>query len=90
MAKERLDVLLVERGLAASRERARTMIMEGRVLVDGRKGEKAGTGVKPEAGLRLLGEEMPYVSRGGLKLEKALRVFSLSLAGKTMADIHSL
>ncbi|MFC2741638.1 MAG: S4 domain-containing protein, partial [Selenomonas sp.] len=55
MAKERLDVLLVERGLAASRERARTMIMEGRVLVDGRKVEKAGTGVKPEAGLRLLG-----------------------------------
>ena len=87
MAKERLDVLLVERGLAASRERARTMIMEGRVLVDGKKVEKAGTGVKPEAELRLLGEEMPYVSRGGLKLEKALRAFSISLAGKTMADI---
>lgn len=87
MAKERLDVLLVERGLAASRERARTMIMEGRVLVDGRKVEKAGTGVKPEAEVRLLGEDMPYVSRGGLKLEKALQAFSLSLAGKTMADI---
>ena len=87
MAKERLDVLLVERGLAVSRERARTMIMEGRVLVDGKKVEKAGTGVKPEAELRLLGEEMPYVSRGGLKLEKALRAFSISLAGKTMADI---
>ncbi|MFC2287796.1 MAG: TlyA family RNA methyltransferase, partial [Selenomonas sp.] len=87
MAKERLDVLLVERGLAASRERARTMIMEGRVLVDSKKVEKAGTGVKPEAELRLLGEEMPYVSRGGLKLEKALRAFSISLAGKTMADI---
>ncbi|MFC2607138.1 MAG: TlyA family RNA methyltransferase [Selenomonas sp.] len=87
MAKERLDVLLVERGLAASRERARTMIMEGRVLVDGKKVEKAGTGVKSEAELRLLGEEMPYVSRGGLKLEKALRAFSISLAGKTMADI---
>ena len=87
MAKERLDVLLVERGLAASRERARTMIMEGRVLVDGKKVEKAGTGVKAEAELRLLGEEMPYVSRGGLKLEKALRAFSISLAGKTMADI---
>ena len=87
MAKARLDVLLVERGLAASRERARTMIMEGRVLVDGKKVEKAGTGVKAEAELRLLGEEMPYVSRGGLKLEKALRAFSISLAGKTMADI---
>ena len=87
MAKERLDVLLVERGLAASRERARTMIMEGRVLVDGKKVEKAGTGVKAEAELRLLGEEMPYVSRGGLKLEKALRAFSISLARKTMADI---
>ena len=87
MAKERLDVLLVERGLAASRERARTMIMEGRVLVDGKKVEKAGTGVKPEAELRLLGEEMPYVSRGGLKLEKALRAFSLDLRGCRMIDI---
>ena len=87
MAKERLDLLLVERGLAASRERARTMIMEGKILVNGRKVEKAGTGVKPDAEIRLLGEELPYVSRGGLKLEKALQTFSISLVGKTMADV---
>lgn len=87
MAKERLDLLLVERGLVASRERARTMIMEGKILVNGRKVEKAGTGVKPDAEIRLLGEELPYVSRGGLKLEKALQIFSISLVGKTMADV---
>ena len=87
MAKERLDLLLVERGLAASRERARTMIMEGKILVNGMKVEKAGTGVKPDAEIRLLGEELPYVSRGGLKLEKALQIFSISLVGKTMADV---
>ena len=86
MAKARLDVLLVERGLVASRERAHTMIMAGRVLVGGQKVEKAGTAVKKESEIRLLGEDLPYVSRGGLKLEKAIRVFSLSLAGKTMAD----
>ena len=87
MAKERLDMLLVERGLAKSRERARTMIMEGKVLVDGQKIEKAGTPVKLDAIISLLGKDLPYVSRGGLKLEKALAAFRLSLAGKTMADI---
>ena len=87
MAKERLDILLVERGLAKSRERARTMIMEGKVLVDGQKIEKAGTPVKLDAIISLLGKDLPYVSRGGLKLEKALAAFRLSLAGKTMTDI---
>ncbi len=87
MAKERLDVLLFQRGLTTSRERARALIMAGKVIVDGKKVEKAGTSVPLKAAIRLLGEEIPYVSRGGLKLEKALYVFSLSLVGKTIADI---
>ena len=74
MAKERLDVLLVERGLAGSRERAKRMIMAGEVLVDGQKIDKAGTTVKAEAEIRLLGHDIPYVSRGGLKLEKAMKI----------------
>ena len=68
MAKERLDILLVERGLATTRQRARAAIMEGRVIVDGKKVEKAGTPVKPEAVIRITGHDLPYVSRGGLKL----------------------
>lgn len=87
MAKERLDVLLVKRGLVQSRERARTTIMAGLVLADGQKVDKAGTLVKPEAELRVLGGSLPYVSRGGLKLEKALQEFGLSLRGKTAADV---
>ena len=87
MAKERLDVLLTERGLAQSRQRAKTTIMEGRVLVDGQKVDKAGTLVAREAELRIIGEEMPYVSRGGLKLEKAIETFGIDLTGKVMADI---
>ena len=59
MAKERLDILLVERGLAGSRERAKRMIMAGEVLVDGQKIDKAGTTVKPEAEIRLLGHDIP-------------------------------
>ena len=73
MAKQRLDVLLVEKNLAPSRERAKTTIMAGLVLVDGQKIDKAGTLVKPEAVIRILGNSIPYVSRGGLKLEKAMR-----------------
>ena len=87
MAKERLDTLLVERGLAGSRERAKRMIMAGEVLVDGQKVDKAGTTVKPEAEIRLLGHDIPYVSRGGLKLEKAMQEFAVTLAGKVAADI---
>lgn len=87
MAKERLDVLLVQRGLFPSRERARALIMAGKVLVDERKIEKPGTAVAEDATIRLIGEDIPYVSRGGLKLEKALDTFSLSLNGKVMADI---
>ena len=87
MAKERLDVLLVERNLAESRERAKITIMEGLVLVNGQKVDKAGTMVKPDAEIRILGNTLPYVSRGGLKLEKALKTFPITLEGKVMADI---
>ena len=87
MAKERLDVLLVKRGLAESREKAKTTLMAGLVLVDGQKIDKAGTMVKEDAELRILGDALPYVSRGGLKLEKAMEVFGISLDGKTAADI---
>ena len=87
MAKERLDILLVKRGLVESREKAKTTLMAGLVLVDGQKIDKAGTMVKEEAELRILGNAIPYVSRGGLKLEKAIEVFGISLEGKTAADI---
>jgi len=87
MPKERLDILLVEKGLAGSRERAKRMIMAGEVLVDGQKVDKAGTTVKREAEIRLLGNDIPYVSRGGLKLAKAMETFGLSLTGKVAADI---
>lgn len=87
MAKERLDVLLVRRNLVQSRERAKTTIMAGQVLVDGQKADKPGTMVKEEAEIRLLGSDLPYVSRGGLKLAKAMEVFGLSLEGLVTADI---
>ncbi len=87
MAKERLDALLVKRNLVQSRERAKTTIMAGLVLVDGQKIDKAGTMVKPEAEIRVLGNNLPYVSRGGLKLEKAIKEFGVSLKGKVAADI---
>ena len=87
MAKERLDVLLVERGLAGSRERAKRMIMAGEVLVDNQKIDKAGATVKAEAEIRLLGHDIPYVSRGGLKLEKAMQEFGVQMKGKRCADI---
>ena len=87
MAKERLDVLLVKRGLVESREKAKTTLMAGLVLVDGQKIDKAGTMVKEDAELRLLGNALPYVSRGGLKLEKAMETFCISLDGKIAADI---
>lgn len=85
--KERLDILLAKKGLVQSRERAKTTIMAGLVLVDGKKIDKAGTVVKETAEIRLLGNNLPYVSRGGLKLEKAIKEFGVSLQGKTAADI---
>ena len=87
MAKERLDVLLTTRRLVESRERAKTTIMAGLVLVDGQKVDKAGTMVKADADIRLLGDALPYVSRGGWKLAKALETFGISLTGRRMADV---
>ena len=85
--KIRLDTLLVEQGYFESRTRAQAAIMAGQVLVDEQKTDKPGTAVKPEARIRLLGDQLKYVSRGGLKLEKALRVFPVTLQNKVMADI---
>ena len=85
--KVRLDNYLLEQGLFETRSRAQAAIMAGQVLVDELKIDKPGTPVKPEAKIRLLGDQLKYVSRGGLKLEKALQVFPVSVAGKVMADI---
>ncbi|EAX47906.1 hemolysin A [Thermosinus carboxydivorans Nor1] len=87
MPKERLDVLLVKRGLASSRERAKAWIMAGLVRVDGQRVDKAGAMVPLMADIVVTGDNIGYVSRGGLKLEKALRTFGIDLTGKTVADI---
>ncbi len=87
MVKERLDVLLVEKGLVSSRERAKASIMAGLVFVNGQKIDKAGTLVASDALFEVRGDSIGYVSRGGLKLAKALEVFSIHLQGKIMADI---
>jgi 23S rRNA (cytidine1920-2'-O)/16S rRNA (cytidine1409-2'-O)-methyltransferase len=86
-AKKRLDLLLVERGLAASRERARALILAGRVLVREQKIDKPGATVPEDAPVRLLGEDQPYVSRGGLKLAAALAHWQIAVAGRACLDI---
>ena len=85
--KERLDVILVEKGLYPSRERAKAAIMAGIVYVDGQRVDKAGTGVNTEADIFVKEDTCPYVSRGGLKLAKAIEVFQLSLNGLVAVDI---
>ena len=85
--KERLDVLLVQRGLAPSREKAKAMIMEGNVYVNDQKEDKAGANFDTEALIEVRGNTLAYVSRGGLKLEKAVNHFSLSLDGLVCMDI---
>ena len=85
--KERLDVLLTEKNFFDSRARAKAMIMAGKILVNGQKVDKAGTLIPIDAEIRILGEEMPFVSRGGLKLQKALDVFKIIVSGKIAADI---
>jgi len=85
--KLRLDKLLVERGLVASRERAQALILAGKVLVNDQKIEKSGASVESDAALRLLGEDLKYVSRGGLKLEKALEHWHINVAGLTCLDV---
>ncbi len=85
--KKRLDVWMVERNLSPSREKARAAIMAGEVYVDGQKEDKAGTMVREEASIQVRGNPLPFVSRGGLKLDKALREFDLSLEGRTCLDV---
>ncbi len=85
--KVRLDRLLVERGLAATRERAQAMVIAGRVLVEEQKVEKPGAPVPADAALRLLGDDPRYVGRGGLKLEAALEHWQIDLTGRFCADV---
>src|SRR5450432_1718479 len=85
--KTRLDKLLVNRGLTASRERAQAMILAGKVLVEEQKIEKAGALVGEDASVRLLGGDLRYVSRGGLKLERALKHWKLDVRGKNCLDV---
>ena len=85
--KERLDSLLVQRGLAPSRELAKAYIMAGKVYVDGRKEDKAGTKLPNDISIEVRGGQMKYVSRGGYKLEKAVEEFGISLEGKICMDI---
>lgn len=85
--KARLDQLLVERGLAASRERARSLILAGRVLVREQKIDKPGTSIAVDAPVRLLGNDLRYVSRGGLKLEAALKHWQIDVTGRACLDV---
>lgn len=87
--KQRLDVLLVEKGLAPSREKAKAIIMAGIVYVDGNKEDKAGTTFPETATIEVKGKTLPYVSRGGLKLEKAMQKFPITLSGKVCMDVGS-
>lgn len=88
MSKQRLDIILTERGLAPSREKAKALIMSGIVYVNGQKEDKAGSTFDDESvQIEVRGNTLPYVSRGGLKLEKALSVFPIDLNGKTAIDI---
>lgn len=87
MAGERLDVLLVRKGFYPSRERARSVIMAGRVFVNGRRVDKPGTQVTPDADIQIRGKDNPYVSRGGLKLARAIEAFEIDLKGKVVLDV---
>lgn len=87
MAKQRLDTLLVEQGLIPTRERAKTTIMAGLVFVANQRVDKPGTLVPVDAEIRVQGAAIPFVSRGGLKLAKAIQAFGISLEGKVMLDI---
>lgn len=85
--KERLDILLVKRGLAPSREKAKAMIMEGNVFVENQREDKAGTAIPENAKIEIKGNTLKYVSRGGLKLEKAMNPFDIELQNKVCMDI---
>jgi len=85
--KPRLDKLLLQRGLAPSRERAQALILAGRVLVNEQKVEKAGASVEENASIRILGDDLPFVSRGGLKLARALEHWRVDARGKVCLDV---
>jgi len=87
MRKQRLDAFLAEHGYFESRSKAQAAIMAGQVLVNEQKIDKPGTLVRDDVKVRLLGQKLRYVSRGGLKLEKALQVFPISVEGRVMADV---
>lgn len=87
--KERLDILLVKRNLAPSREKAKAIIMSGNVYVEGQKEDKAGSMFPDTSAVEVRGNNLPYVSRGGLKLEKAMTHFGLILQGKICMDVGS-
>ena len=87
--KERLDVLLVKRNLAESREKAKAIIMSGNVFVEGQREDKAGSTFPEEVSIEVRGHTLPYVSRGGLKLEKAIANFDVSVKDKVCTDVGS-
>ena len=87
MAKLRLDVAMTERGLAESRQKAQAIIMAGQVFVNGQKVDKAGAPVAPDAAIKIHGKTLKYVSRGGLKLEKAMACWPIVLEHRICADI---
>lgn len=87
--KERLDILLVKRNLAESREKAKAVIMSGNVFVDGQREDKAGSTFPEDVNIEVRGHTLPYVSRGGLKLEKALANFDVDVADKVCTDVGS-
>jgi 23S rRNA (cytidine1920-2'-O)/16S rRNA (cytidine1409-2'-O)-methyltransferase len=87
VSKERIDKLLAEKEIVSSRERAKALIMEGRVWVGGQVVEKAGAQVSPDALIEIRGRDLPFVSRGGIKLEGALDTFGVNLQGKVVMDV---
>ena len=87
MSKERLDAILISKGLFESREKARGAIMAGLVYVNGERADKPGTPYDPDCPVEIKGNPIPYVSRGGLKLEKAIRTFQINLEGLTCVDV---
>lgn len=87
--KERLDIMLVKRNLAESREKAKAVIMAGNVFVDGQREDKAGSTFAPDVRIEVRGHTLPYVSRGGLKLEKAMANFDVSVKDKVCTDVGS-
>jgi 23S rRNA (cytidine1920-2'-O)/16S rRNA (cytidine1409-2'-O)-methyltransferase len=87
MSKQRIDILMVEKGLTSTRERAQTEIMAGNVYIDEKRVDKAGEKFEPSVNIQVRGQAIPYVSRGGLKLEKALAAFKIELNDKVCMDV---